>query len=264
MSEQSSLPVLGFIGTGTINSALVTAFCHDQSRPYQIVVSPLIAEKAAALHAAFPDRVSIAQSLQEVADRSDWLIVAVLPEAGEEVYRGLKFRPEHKVVNLISDKSLQQIASWIGPTAVLAHLVPMSFIAEQRGPIILCPPDAQVIDLFSPIGEMVAVEERYHAAVLAAITAFGAPFFTLLNEVCAWAVQQGLPEQTAQQYTTALFSALAEQGQRADSARLHELAEEMTPGGLNYLSKTYINDHGGFKQWTDSLGPVMERLTANL
>jgi pyrroline-5-carboxylate reductase len=264
MSSGNTLPTLGFLGTGTITTALVTAFCKDESRPYPIVVSPLYEKNAAYLKAKFPDRVSVAQSLQEVADRSQWVVIAVLPNAGEEVCTNVKFRREHKVINLMSDKLLPQIREWIGETEILVHMVPMSFVADQRGPIVLYPGVAEVIDLISPIGEVIAVPERYHAAVFAGISAFAASFFTLEDGIIAWASSLGVPEELAKVYTAAFFKALAGQGYMANRARLHELAEEMTPGGVNDMVKNYIQERGGFKQWIDSMTGVMERLAKDI
>ena len=264
MPNKNEMPTVGFLGTGTITTALVTAFCKDTSRPFPIVVSPLYEKNAAHLRAAFPDRVSVAKSLQEVADRSDWVVIAVLPNAGEEVCTNVKFRPEHKVINLMSDKLLPQIREWIGETEILVHMIPLSFVANQRGPIVLYPGIQEVIDLVSPIGEVIAVPERYHAAVFAGITAFAASFFTLEDEIVRWAESLGVPEDLAKAYTTSFFAALAAQGHAADRPRLAELADEMTPGGINYAVKKYLDERGGFKMWIDSMEDVMERLAKGI
>ena len=84
---ENKLPTLGLIGTGTLAAALVTGFCSRAAEtPYPIVLSPRSRENAARLKAAYPDRVTVAESMQEVVDRSDWVMLAVLPGAGEEVF----------------------------------------------------------------------------------------------------------------------------------------------------------------------------------
>jgi pyrroline-5-carboxylate reductase len=264
MSNNDKLPTVGFLGTGTITTALVTAFCKDQSRPFPIVVSPLYEKNAEHLRATYPSRVSVAKSLQEVADRSDWVVIAVLPSAGEDVCTNVKFRREHKVINLMSDKLLPQIRDWIGETKILAHMIPLSFVADRRGPIVLYPGIEEVVDLISPIGEVIVVPERYHAAVFAGITGFAASFFTLEDAVVQWAGSLGVPEDLAKAYTTSFFAALAGQGHSADRPRLRELAEEMTPGGINHMVKKHIKDRGGFEMWIDSMKDVMERLAKDI
>ena len=68
----SNLSTLGFIGTGALTSSLVTGFCERAAQdPHPIIVSPRNRENAARLKAAYPKRVMVAQSMQEVVDRSD-------------------------------------------------------------------------------------------------------------------------------------------------------------------------------------------------
>ena len=110
----NQLPTLGFVGTGAITTAMVTGFCSRAADvPYPIVVSPHYEKNAAKLKADYPDRVTVADSIQAVVDAADWVILAVLPEAGEEVCRSLRFRPAHKIINVMFDKTVEQIAAWI-------------------------------------------------------------------------------------------------------------------------------------------------------
>jgi len=259
-----SYPTIGFIGCGTIASALATAFCQDESRPYPILLSPRNAEKAAALQSRFPERIRVAGSMQEVLDGADWVFLTILPQVGEEVCRSLRFRPEQKVINLMTDINLPQIREWIGPTTLLAHLVPLSFVAVRRGPIVLYPPLPEVEELIRPIGDVVAVDDRYHAAVLAAVTAYVASYFILTQQIVDWASSLGVPEDTAKDYTTRMFAALAGQGVDATPERLRELAEEMTPGGINYMVQKYIREKDAFAPWTEAMEAVMARLCKNI
>ena len=50
---------VGFIGTGTITTAVVSGLCGaEDARDLQITISPRSADKAAALRAAYPDQVT--------------------------------------------------------------------------------------------------------------------------------------------------------------------------------------------------------------
>ncbi|MBR3164717.1 MAG: NAD(P)-binding domain-containing protein, partial [Lachnospiraceae bacterium] len=136
-----TLPALGFIGTGTLTTALVTGFCERAAdKPYKIIVSPRNRDNSKMLQEKYPDRVTVAESMQDVLDQAEWIMIAILPDAGEEVLKGLQFRKEHKVINFMSDKLLPDIRSWIGDTEVLVHMVPLTYNAAFDGPIVLSPP----------------------------------------------------------------------------------------------------------------------------
>jgi len=260
MSKTQQWPCVGFIGTGVISSAIVTGLCQDANRPYPIIVSPRSADKAQALQAAFPERVRIAKDNQEVVDAADWVVVAVLPKIGRDIYQSLHFRPEQRILNLVADVSPGQILAWTGLKAAAVHVVPLSFIARRYGPIVLTPPNAEVKDFLSPLGQVVEVETDYDAAVLAAVTGYIASYFTLLARIMDWAVGAGLPEAVAKEYTTDMFLALSRQAAEASPEHLRELAEEMTPGGLNFMAKTHLEQNSGFSLWLEPLAPIMARI----
>jgi len=255
----SNLPTIGFLGTGVIASALVEGFCQADTA-YPLIVSPRNAEKAAALAAKYPRRVRVAADNQQVLDEADWLILAVVPSKGEEILRALHFRPEHKVINLLSDKSLPQIAAWIGPTQLLVHMVPLPYVAQRIGPIALYPPNREVTELVAPLGQIVAVESAQEIKVLAAITALMAPYYTLLQQIVAWSGGEGLEEMPAKTYTAAFFGALSHLALAAEPGGLLMLSQEMTPGGLNEMAKNYIEAQHGFGCWVEALDPVLKRL----
>ena len=262
---ENSLPTLGFLGTGTLTTALVTGFCaRAAGTPYPIVLSPRSEKNAAMLKAAYPDRVEVAASMQEVVDRADWVMLAVLPGAGEEVCRSLRFRPEQKVLNFLSDKALPQVREWIGETAVLCHMVPLTFNAFSDGPIVLSPPNAEAAEIFGHIGQVIQLEERYHAAVLAAVTGCVAPFFTLMDTLSQWSAAQGVPEELAARYVTGFFGAVCQEAAGLDAAGLHRMAGTATPGGINYMVKDFLAQQEGFQLWAQAMEPALARLTANI
>lgn len=254
------LSAIGFIGTGEITTALVTGLCERSAEPYSIVLSPRGKENAAKLKAAYPECVFVAKDNQEVVDRSEYVVLAMLPEQGEEICRALRFRPEHKVVNLMCDRPLQQIRSWIGDTAALVHMVPSTFNAFFDGPIVLCPPQKEIAGIFGNIGVIVPVEKRRQAGVLASVTACMLSFFTLQDQLVQWAKAQGVPGELAAVFTEKFFQGLSEQAATASEEQLHTLATVTTPGGVNYLMKDAIERTGGFQLWMEPLQEILERL----
>ena len=251
-----SLPTLGFIGTGTINSALVRGFCRSDAPAYPMIVSPRSADKSAALKAAFPDRVTVAGSMQEVADRSDTVFIAVLPKAAEEVYTSVKFRRDQTVINLVMGCPLTKVREWIGETKNLVHIIPMAFVAEVNGPIVLYPENAYVRSLLSPLGEVVAADTQAQMKTLQQITGLGASFDTLFRDTVLWGIKEGLSERVSISYTAALYAALSQQAGLGTLSRVKELAEEFTPGGLNWKGKSTIEAADAFAPWTEALEEI--------
>lgn len=250
---------IGFIGTGVITSALVTGFCAGGDLDHKIYLSPRNREKAAELAGKF-ENVKVAASNQEVLDNADWVVLAVVPKFGEEILRPLSFRGDHRVINLMSDRKLPEVAGWIGKTRTLVHMVPLPFAAKRIGPIAIYPNDREVADLFAPLGEIVAVDDVGQIQALAAITALMSSYYSLLWEVVQWGERQGLSRKESTDYTTAFFQALSFQARHGEEADLERLAGEMTPGGLNEMALRAIEEQDGLAPWVRALDPVLARL----
>ena len=267
MSDSKSadkLPVLGFLGTGTINSALVRAICRAELPEYPIVVSPRSADRAAALAAAFPGRVSVAASFQEVVDRADCVFVAILPKAVEEVYRSLRFPDEMHIIDLTPSVTEEQVREWTGWQGEFSHIIPLAFVAELRGPMVLYPPESSIRGMMEKIADLVPLDDRRVVAAGQILTSFEAPFFTLLDMMTDWAVELGFDRELACAYVSGLFRAMSEHACMSGPERLHDLADEFTPGGFNWRSKNYINERDGIRMWIDIGRQMMDDLNSKL
>lgn len=262
----NKLPTLGFLGSGAITTAMITGFCTRAGEtPYPIVVSDMRAEACQKLEAEFPGRVTAAGSLQECVDKSDWVILAVWPQAGEQVIRSLTFRPDHKVINVMFDKTVEEVASWMNcGVDTLLHMIPGTFLTFYPGPIVQCPPTAEAAEIFGKIGKIVNVESRYQAAVFGAVTGCFAPMFAILDHLIAWVISEGVRADTATQYVTNMFAAVCQEACGKDRAGVHEMATVSTPGGINLQALDMITKAGGFQAWVDAMKPVLERTAENI
>ncbi len=253
---------IGFVGTGVIASALVAGFCAFGDLDHKIIVSPRNAERAAALATKFKN-VTVASSNQEVLDNSEWVILSVVPNLGEEIIRPLTFRVNHRVINLMSDRKLPEIADWIGKTKTLVHMVPLSFAANRKGPIAIYPNDPDVSSLISPLGEIIAVDSVKQLEAMTAITGLMSTYYSLIRELVNWGEGEGLSKKEATDYTASFFEALSAHVRTAGEGGLDRLAKEMTPGGLNEMALKSIAAGGGIESWVKSLAPILARLRKN-
>ena len=260
------LPTLGFLGCGAITTAMVTGFCERAGdTPYPIVVSDMRAEACAKLQEKFPDRVTAAKDLQECVDKSDWVIIAVWPQAGEEVVRSLTFRPTHKVINVMFDKTAEEVSSWMNcKVDTILHMIPATYLSFYPGPIVQCPPTPEAAEIFGHIGKIVNVNSRYQAAVFGAITAGFAPMFAIMDGLIDWAVSEGVPTDAATQYVTNMFAAVCQEACGKDKDGVHYMATVSTPGGINMQALELIGKAGGFQAWVDAMKPIIVRTAKDI
>ncbi|MBR0172668.1 MAG: NAD(P)-binding domain-containing protein [Lachnospiraceae bacterium] len=258
----ANLPTLGFLGSGAITTAMVTGFCdRAKDTPYPIMVADINQEAADKLAGKFRDRVTAAKTLQECVDNSDWVILAVWPDAGEEMIKSLTFKPEHKIINVMFDKTVEQVKGWMNcEPATILHMIPGTFLSFFPSPIVQCPPTAEAAEIFGHIGKIVNVDSRYQVCAFATITALFAPIFALMDTVIDWAVnEEGAPVEAATQYTTNMFAAVCEEACGKDKAGVHHMATVSTPGGINMQALELLHKDKAFDIWYETLKPIMAR-----
>ena len=169
----------GFVGVGTMSSAIVRGLCTLPAPATNIVLSPRGAERAAALAKDFPSMCTIAASNQEVLDKSDVIFVGVLPKQCEEVLRGLNFDSRHTVVSLVSTAQLAMLKEVCAPipTDRVIRAIPLPSVAKHHGACVMSPPHPLVVSLFDSLGTVVAVETEEQMKKMMPVTALMGQFY---------------------------------------------------------------------------------------
>ena len=255
---------IGILGTGQISSALVEGFCTNavSKEKLHFYLSPRNRERAAALQAAYPKHVTVCASNQAVLDSApDWVILALLPRDTEDILKPLRFRPEQKLVSLISDHPLEQIQAWAGTTAKAVRMVPLPFAALHMGPIAYYPPYAEIHALIQPLGQLIELDSEAALNTILTLTALMSPFYLLIHETAEWGKQHGMTDAAAVGYLTSFFEALSVMAQQApNSNAVAQLCYDTTSGGLNEMAYRTIRERGGYQIWREALDAVLERL----
>jgi len=250
---------LGFVGTGTITSAIVTGLHASPDFSSDIVVSPRNADVAAALAGQF-ERVRIAESNQAVVDGSDVVFLAIRPQIAEQVLAELRFRNDQHVISLIATYSLRRVASLVAPASKIACAVPQPTVAMRAGPTVVFPPDPLAVSLFGTLGLVVEANSESEFRSLFATTAAMAAYFTLLDTLRSWLVRHDVEESRAHEYIASMFKGLS--GVPSQSVRsFGELAREFkTKGGLNEQFAKHLADRGVFDACCTALDAILERI----
>jgi pyrroline-5-carboxylate reductase len=251
---------LGFIGTGRITTALVEGFCTHRDLQPTILVSPRNAEKASRLSLQF-SQVEVAADNQDVVNRSDFVFLALLPPMASSILSELRFRADQTVVSVIALRRIQEVRELVRPAGRVFRAVPLPSVAMHQGPILYYPDDREVKDLFSSLGSPVPVSSERDLTVLWGVTALGAPFYALLEEILQWSIASGVERKTAQRYISTMFSALsAMASETSDLGFSGLITEAATPGGLNEQALAEIRGQGGFGAFLDALDSILLRL----
>src|SRR6185437_13271672 len=173
---------IGFIGTGTITSAIVSGLNAPDSTTFTFLLSPRNAGVATTLASAF-DNVTVAASNQAVLDGCDIIILAVRPQVAIDVLESLHFRPDHHVISLIALFSIERVQALVAPATRVVRAIPLPMVATRDGVTALYPDDSTARGIFSQLGSTIALESPEHFNAFSTATATMAPYFAFAGEV---------------------------------------------------------------------------------
>jgi pyrroline-5-carboxylate reductase len=253
---------LGFIGTGTITSAIVRGLGTDFLMHSTIHLSPRSADIANALAGHFPN-VHVGASNQAVLDASDVVMVAVRPQIVREVLADLQFRANHHVISLVATVSLETMTDLIAPARNVVRAVPLPAVAFRRGPTAIFPPDAIAAGLFNKTGLAIQVDKAETFDALSAVSSTMASYFAFAGAIASWLTQTGLPAPEARKYVASIFEGLASTAADAPGDSFDSLATgHATLGGLNEQLRNHLEARGLFADVREGLDDVLARVRA--
>jgi len=248
---------IGIIGTGIIASAVVRGFCKKETG-HEFFLSPRNANKAAALAAEFSN-VVVCFSNQEVLDAAEWIFIC-LHKKDFFVLESLQFQKLHKVVNMSAEMRLPALKGIVGQTAILAHVIPLPFIAEGYGPLLVFPEIAEVGALFEPISDVNYASKEEDVHTMQIVTGLMSAYNMLLNEIVSFSDERGLEHDVSVKFICSLFTALCKRAAYIQNCNLAELAHEMTPGGYNEQAMNELMKNGAITAWRTTLDKLSLRL----
>lgn len=249
---------LGFVGTGTIASAIVEGL-RAAGVDAPILLSPRNAETAARL-AARHAGVRVAESNQAVLDGSGMVMLAVRPQIAGAVLPALRFRPDHHVVSLIAAVSLDALRAVAAPARRIARAVPLPAVAMLRGPTAIFPDDAPVRALFDRLGSAIVLAEEAEFDLFSAATGAMASYFAFAGTIARWMERGGINPAKARAFTGQMLEGLALTGPGRDFAALAD--EHQTRGGLNEQVVRQVAPDGFIPTLDAALDDVLARLRA--
>ena len=255
--------IIGFLGTGAISEAIIRGLCDKANYSDRILISQRSPERSAKLANDY-DQIEVVAENTSLVEKSDWVIVAVLPDQVEATLGKLTFRSDQKVISLAAGISLARLSEWVFPCTQVSRAIPMPPIEFGMGPVALCPQDPSIEALFERIGTAVSVSDEEQFNLFGAASSLMADYFDQVATVSSWMESHAMEPNTATRYTTSLFHALASLTLGQTPEVLQSMSAEcITPGGLNEQFLSTCTDSGSHDTLKAGLDDILARLESN-
>ena len=251
---------LGFIGTGTIASSVITGIFKSKISFNRIYVSKRNKKNAQKLKKKY-NKVFIAETNQQIVNKCNWVFLSVTPTVGNKIIKELKFKSNQTIISFISTISLSQLKKAVKVKANILKAIPLPPISLKKGPVPICPPNKKVKAFFDKIGTTIEIKNEKSSINFWSTSGMMAPFYQILSSMTDWLVKRGVKRNSAQKYITSLFLALSEDAVVNSKKDLRHLVKEsQTPKGLNEQGLKEMSKSGAYKSVVNALNRIYKRL----
>jgi len=260
---------LGFIGCGTIASAIATGLLtQNKISISSVVVSRRSESKSKLLNEKYGDElVKISDDNQFIVDNSDIIFLCVLPQQEEEVLTNLQIDEEKTLVSLVSTSKLETlIRNSKLPAEKVYKMICLPAVALLEGTPLLVPKSKSDLlrDLLSTLGSGTCIEcenEDIMESMMVPGCMMG-PVYGLMKKNRDFLVSKGVPAKDATVMVGRQYWAMVKDAvDRCDNVNsLDELIDEQTPGGLNEQSLKNLESIGFMESYEDAMEAVLGRI----
>lgn len=275
---------IGFLGCGTIASAIATGMATQSAVPINsILVTRRSESKSKLLHEKFPSLITIQDDNQRIVDQCDYIFLTVLPEQTTSVLQSLTFSADQTLISLVSTASLDDLIadSTLDPSQ-LSKMICLPSVARHQGVCLHCfsSQDAStaatnivLTQLFTAMGGVVTLDNEADLQACMMTTCTMGPLYGMMKYSRDWllkATSHRLSKEEAsflviQQIVGAVLDAadrVDEDGNSCatDPDRLEKLIEEQTPGGLNEQALVNYERLGGPQGQEKVMDAILSRI----
>lgn len=257
---------MGFIGIGTINSAVIRGLLTSTNPPKNVMLSPRNASNAAALKKEYPDAITIASSNREVVESCEWIIVATPPKPGisKAVLEPLDFRKEQTILSFIAGIRPETLAELCGDVAAIVQAFPLPPAEHHKSTTVMWPKHKDIEYMFGLLGKVVPVNDFDAAIKVGVVSCVMGDFYRHQCAVYEWLCEQGISKDVATASVGAFFDTFnfasmkaPEEGRRGFA----HLVKEQTPGGINEQVLLELTAAGNYANMKKAMTNAHRRLT---
>ena len=252
--------ILGFIGTGKISSSIILGIFKSKLKVKKIYISSRNRSIAKKLANKF-GRVKILKDNQEIINKSSIILLGVTPNVGNKILPKLKFSKNKKIISLISTINLANLKK-LTKNKNIVRVTPLPPIEIKKGPVVICPPNKIVKNLFKHLGEVIELRNEKLSYKFWSTASIMAAYYEILNISSNWLIRKGIKKNIAQNYIAELFLSLSQDAVNKRSQGFKKLvADSQTPRGLNMQVLQELKKAKFFSKFSKALDNINKRVS---
>ena len=252
--------ILGFIGSGKISSSIIYGIFNSTLKVNKIYISSRNENIAKKLTKKFR-QVKVLKNNQEIIDKSSTIILGITPNVGNKILSKLKFPRNKKIISLISTINLEKLKK-ITKNKNIVRAIPLPPVENNKGPIIICPPNKNAKNLFKQLGTVIEIRDEKLSYKFWSTASIMGAFYEILHTSSNWLIKKGINKKIANNYISELFLSLSQDAVNKQSQGFKKLvADSQTPKGLNMQVLNELKKGKFYSKFFKALDNVNKRVS---
>ena len=178
---------LGFIGTGKIASSIIYGIFKSKLKINKIYISSRNVNIAKKLNNKF-SKIKVFSNNQDIIDKSNIIFLSVTPAVGNKILSELNFNGRKIIISLISTIKLKKLKK-LTKSKNICKAIPLPFIENLDGPIIISPKNKTAKRIFSKLGHVIEIKDEKMSYSFWSTSSVMAAYYEIYNSTKNWLKQ---------------------------------------------------------------------------
>lgn len=228
---------LGFIGTGNLAQAIITALVEENSIAREnIYITNRTPGKPTKLKKKFPE-INYLTNNEELVETCDIVVFAMKPQDLQNAVEPISyvFDKSKLVISLAAGVTIQNLKRLVPEAGDIFRVMANTAARVKKGVFGYCSTnnnsanESYILELFSPLGLVVAAEEGEEFDALTVACSSGTGFvLELLHYWQDWLQDRGYEEEIAKKMAIETFIGAAELAKHTEHLSVEELRDQVT------------------------------------
>lgn len=223
---------LGFLGTGTITTAVIEGLIKSKAKFEQINIS-LRSKKNSSKLRRSSKKIKVFKDNQEIIDRSSIIFISLLPKVALKELKKLNFKKNQIVVSFASTLNIKTLKENCSPAKIIVKAAPLPMAKDGLSPTIIYPNNKVVRQIFEIIGTVIIAKNEKQNNHLWVMSSFMASYVSIVKTLKDYLKKNKVQNSEANKYLNTFLTGMLFEINNQNFDLDKSIKELQTKGGIN-------------------------------
>lgn len=250
---------LGFIGTGTITTAVIEGLIKSKAKVQQFNISQRSKKNSSYLKRK-SGKVNVYSKNQEIIDRSSIVFISLLPKQVKQELQKLQFKKGQIIVSFVSTLNIKSTKKLCTPATTIIKAAPLPMAVDGLSPTIIYPNHKVIKSLFEKIGTVVVAQNENQNNHFWVMSSFMATYASIVQTLKKYLLKNKVKHEDANKYLNTFLTGMLFELNHKKFDLEKSVKSLQTKGGINEELLKRLTKDKFFTKLQNNLNKIYLRL----